>query len=136
MRSGSGLPGKTGTFTVGHFHADADFAHLRWTLDTAKDYEFFCALSQHEIQDRGWQDIIALMMKHPELLMWNRGYYKQKDGPGCDWPAITPGLQKIGSSSCAGAREHSGWQPDIFKELSWLGSRTVSCLCGQDPVPY
>ena len=73
MRNGAGLPVETGDFKVGHFTADADFAHLRWTLDTARDYEFLCALASHDVLTRGWQDIVSLMTQSPDLLMWNRG---------------------------------------------------------------
>ena len=41
MRTGSGLNIETGNFKVGHFKYKTNFAHLRWTLDTATDYEFF-----------------------------------------------------------------------------------------------
>ena len=127
MRSGSGLPGKTGTFTVGHFHADADFAHLRWTLDTAKDYEFFCALSQHEIQDRGWQDIIALMMKHPELLMWNRGITSRKTVPDTTGQPSHQGYRKS-AHHLARALESIPVGSQTFSK-SYLG-----WVVGQSPV--
>ena len=50
-----------------------DFAHLRWTLDTASDYEFFCALAEHDVANLGWLDIISLLTQNSDLLMWNRG---------------------------------------------------------------
>ena len=73
MRTGSGLTVETGNFRVGHFKSTANFAHLRWTLDTASDYEFFCALAEHNIASLGWLDIVSLLTQNSDLLMWNRG---------------------------------------------------------------
>ena len=73
MRTGSGLQVKTGNFRVGHFKFTANFAHLRWTLDTASDYEFFCALAEYDVANLGWLDIASLVTQNSHLLMWNRG---------------------------------------------------------------
>ena len=73
MRTGSALQVKTGNFKVGHFKSAANFSHLRWTLDTASDYEFFCALAEHKILNLGWLDIVSLLTQNSDLLMWNRG---------------------------------------------------------------
>ena len=73
MRTGSDLKVKTGNFRVGHFKFTANFAHLRWTLDTASDYEFFCALAEHDIANLGWLDIVSMLTQNSHLLMWNRG---------------------------------------------------------------
>ncbi|OUU53224.1 MAG: hypothetical protein CBC25_01120 [Pelagibacteraceae bacterium TMED65] len=73
MRTGSGMTVETGNFRVGHFKSAANFAHLRWTLDTASDYEFFCALAEHNIEHLGWLGIVSLLTQNSDLLMWNRG---------------------------------------------------------------
>ena len=73
MRTGAGLGTETGDFKVGHFKSTINFAHLRWTLDTASDYEFFCALAEHNIESLGWLDIVSLLTQNSILLMWNRG---------------------------------------------------------------
>ena len=73
MRTGSNLMVKTGDFRVGHLKSKTDFSHLRWTLDTATDYEFFCALAEHDIVNLGWLDIVSLLTQNTDLLMWNRG---------------------------------------------------------------
>ncbi|MDC0476393.1 aminotransferase class III-fold pyridoxal phosphate-dependent enzyme [Alphaproteobacteria bacterium] len=73
MRTGSGLMVETGNFRVGHFKSTVNFAHLRWTLDTASDFEFFCALTEHKIESLGWLDIVSLLTQNSDLLMWNRG---------------------------------------------------------------
>ena len=73
MRASSGLKVKTGNFRVGNFKFTANFAHLRWTLDTASDYEFFCALAEHDVTNLGWLDIVSLHTQNSDLLMWNRG---------------------------------------------------------------
>lgn len=73
MRNDFDLKVKTGNFRVGHFKSTANFAHLRWTLDTASDYEFFCALAEHDFANLGWLDIVSLLTQKSDLLMWNRG---------------------------------------------------------------
>ena len=73
MRSGTNLPIKTGQFFVGHFKASSNYSHLRWTLDTPSDYEFFTELLKHDIIEMSWQDIISLTTRNPDLLMWSRG---------------------------------------------------------------
>ena len=73
MRTGMKFPHPPGQFNIGHFHANVNFEHLRWTLDTYADYEFIRSLADHNAQQMGWLDIISLLTKHPELLTWNRG---------------------------------------------------------------
>ena len=77
LRTGAALPHPAGKFRVGHFHADADFQHLRWTLDTPEDYEFITALADNNAQHMLWKDILSLLTKRPDLLMWNRGIKKR-----------------------------------------------------------
>ena len=53
-------------------HADENYSRYRWTLDTADDYQFLCALgSRLEIDDCSWRDIIALLEREPELCLIN-----------------------------------------------------------------
>ena len=78
MRTGSGLNIETGNFKVGHFKYETNFAHLRWTLDTATDYEFFLALFEHNVADLPWLDIVSLLTRNSELLTWNRAISKRQ----------------------------------------------------------
>jgi len=128
MRSGAGLPTVAGDFKVGHLLADANFAHLRWTLDTATDYEFFAALSAHDVVQHGWQDVIALMTQNPDLLMWNRGIAGRN----------------VSFEKKSGVRPHAGYQRSV-QHLSRalqtipVGSQTFSksylgWVVGQAPV--
>ena len=77
MRTGAELPHPPGKFKVGHFHAAANFQHLRWTLDTSEDYEFLTALADNNAQHMPWKDIVSLLTTRPDLLMWNRGIEKR-----------------------------------------------------------
>ena len=73
MRTGAKLPIQPGDFRVGHLHAQADYSHLRWTLDTASDYEFMTALTGLGAANMSWMDIVSLLTRNPHLLSWNRG---------------------------------------------------------------
>ncbi len=50
-----------------------DYSQYRWTLDTAEDLEFLRAIYLRfgDADDFGWQDVIALMKREPELAALN-----------------------------------------------------------------
>lgn len=79
MRTGTALKYPTGQFKISHFHADADFQHLRWTLDSSEDYEFLSALFDNDVQQMHWKEIVSLLTRRPDLLMWNRGITKREN---------------------------------------------------------
>lgn len=76
----------SGDFRIGHLRQAADFSHLRWTLDSAEDLEFFRAVLPLMPETFGWQDVVAGLTAHPELLCWNRqtkkrtGALQDRDG--------------------------------------------------------
>lgn len=121
MRTGSDLKVKTGNFRIGHFKSRANFAHLRWTLDTASDYEFFCALTKHNIEDLGWLDIVSLITRNSDLLMWNRGITGRKSSFISDENAcfgssfkrsaqhLSRALQSIPVGSQTFSKSYLGW---------------------------
>lgn len=78
MRNDKNLSVHAGSFSVYHYENPADFHHCRWTLDTLADYEFLCELVKHNVEDLGWLDIVALLMRHPDLLAWNRKSFEEK----------------------------------------------------------
>lgn len=51
--------------TVAHTQ---DYSHYRWALDTAQDFAFFNALSDHLDNDRiSWLRVIQILQTHPKL---------------------------------------------------------------------
>lgn len=51
-----------------------DFVHMRWTLDFPEDYEFFqavIALMPAPPAIPGWQEVAALLKRHPEIAAIN-----------------------------------------------------------------
>ncbi len=60
---------------VVHVKLDADFSHLRWTLDTVEDYALIAAIfdALYPVKPTfGWLDVLALVTQRPELLTMNR----------------------------------------------------------------
>ena len=52
---------------------DKDYSYLRWTVDTAQDLELVRKIYEHFGNDRfSWQEVIALLQKHPEWLEINK----------------------------------------------------------------
>ena len=94
MRTGSDLPIKTGNFKVGHFCFKEDFSHLRWTIDTINDLEFFNELSNFDIENKSWLEIIQILTKNPDLLMWNRSHKKRKIAGSKDEKNFNNGFNK------------------------------------------
>jgi len=61
--------------------APADFGHLRWTLDNQEDYQFISAVFQELYPahpDFGWQDVIALLTRHPDLMAINARHVRNE----------------------------------------------------------
>ena len=73
--SGSSRRAARGAFRLGHLRADADFSHLRWTVDEPQDLAFARAVFHALLPGRpdfGWMDVVALVTREPELLELNR----------------------------------------------------------------
>ena len=71
--------------TPGRFHvhvvnAEADFGHLRWTVDTPEDLQAVRGLYDllDGRRDCTWQEILAIWQAHPELEGINRGVTHKK----------------------------------------------------------
>ena len=71
--------------TPGRFHvhvvnAEADYGHLRWTVDTPEDLQavrgLYALLGGR--RDCTWQEILAVWQAHPELELINRGVAHKK----------------------------------------------------------
>lgn len=72
-----------GEFSTAQVVGEADFSHLRWTLDELDDLEFFRALLPHLSQGYGWMDAIVELTRNPRLLRINAGH-KINEGTGRD----------------------------------------------------
>jgi len=60
---------------------DKDYSYLRWTVDIAQDLELVRKIYEHFGNDRfSWQEVIALLQKHPEWLEINKDVL-QKEVP-------------------------------------------------------
>lgn len=65
-----------------------DFSHLRWTLDEPADREFLSRAFALLPEDAGWEELVALLTRRPELLLINRniglneGTTRDLDGSG------------------------------------------------------
>jgi spore coat polysaccharide biosynthesis protein SpsF len=57
-----------GNFRIGKLVFEADFSHVRWTLDTADDLERIRRLVAQLPNDYSWMDALAIATKTPELL--------------------------------------------------------------------
>ena len=149
MRTGSGLKVKTGNFQVGHFKSIANFAHLRWTLDTASDYEFFCALAEHDIANLGWLDIVSLLTQNSNLLMWNRGItgrqisvvYGENAPPHRNFKRsaqhLSRALQSIPVGSQTFSKSYLGWvmgQAPIYAKSG--SGAIITDIDGNDYIDY
>lgn len=49
-----------------------DFSHLRWTLDEPADRDFLARVFAELPADAGWQQVVALLTRRPDLLIVNR----------------------------------------------------------------
>jgi glutamate-1-semialdehyde 2,1-aminomutase/spore coat polysaccharide biosynthesis protein SpsF len=77
LRTGAFAAERTGQFKVGHLLARGDFSHLRWTLDTPEDLEFFRRVVPLLQPHASWLDILSTLTRHPELFAWNRSIRKR-----------------------------------------------------------
>jgi spore coat polysaccharide biosynthesis protein SpsF len=75
-------------FNIAPFRKDYDYSHLRWTLDTAEDYEFTKKIYQalyRGSHDFLMDDILAVLAVHPEWSLINShvvqrtGYWTQTE---------------------------------------------------------
>lgn len=58
---------------------DADYSHLRFTIDTPQDYEFVSRIYDHfGTNDFSFQDTLDVLKDHPDWLAINRGIVQQK----------------------------------------------------------
>jgi glutamate-1-semialdehyde 2,1-aminomutase len=149
MRTGSDLKVKTGNFRVGHFKFSANFGHLRWTLDTASDYEFFCALAKHDIANMGWLDIVSLLTQNSDLLMWNRGItgrqisvvYDENAPPHRNFKHsiqhLSRALQSIPVGSQTFSKSYLGWVMGHAPIYAKSGSGAIiTDIDGNDYIDY
>ena len=68
MRSGVYNDMPTGEFRTGTFSAQADFSHLRWTVDTSEDLRRIRALVRQLPDDHGWMDALSVLTRRPEIM--------------------------------------------------------------------
>ena len=68
MRSGVYDDIPTGDFRTGTFAAEADFSHLRWTVDTPEDLRRIRALIRQLPDDYGWMDALSVLTRRPEIM--------------------------------------------------------------------
>lgn len=69
-----------GEFRVEQVVNDSDFSHLRWTLDEPDDLEFFRRLLPLLKPGFTWQDVLAALLKAPQLLHINGGHQINEGG--------------------------------------------------------
>jgi len=64
-----------GRFSILVMDADADYSHLRWTLDTVEDLSLLRRIYQHfdGRDDFSWRDVLELVKCEPELALLNAG---------------------------------------------------------------
>ncbi len=63
-------------FKIALLHHLPDYGKLRWTVDTAEDLEFIRQIfARFDRPDFGWQDILKLLEKEPELAKINAGVH-------------------------------------------------------------
>lgn len=62
-----------GGFTIDQYVQDADFSHLRWTLDEMEDLEFFRRVVPRLPEGYSWLDALALLTREPRLMRINSG---------------------------------------------------------------
>lgn len=55
-------------FRRGEMRAEADFGHLRWTVDTREDLDLVRALVSELPRHYRWLDVVALLTRNPRLL--------------------------------------------------------------------
>jgi len=69
------------TFRLLEVPSDADYSHLRWTVDTPEDWNLIERIYRHFGHDRfSWEDVLELVGRHPKWLEVNR-HVVQKEMP-------------------------------------------------------
>jgi spore coat polysaccharide biosynthesis protein SpsF (cytidylyltransferase family) len=66
-------------FKKGNVVAPHDFSHIRLTVDEPADFEVISFLIEHSPKDAGYLDHIALLTKHPDLMLKNT-HIKRNEG--------------------------------------------------------
>ncbi|MDC0644656.1 aminotransferase class III-fold pyridoxal phosphate-dependent enzyme [Alphaproteobacteria bacterium] len=79
MRNDKNLGVRGGNFVTGEFHAQCDFSHLRWTLDNEDDYQFLKIVASYDVKHKGWMEIISLLTRKPELLLWSERHVSKHE---------------------------------------------------------
>jgi len=59
---------ESGEFRIGHCKFEADFSHIRWTLDTDEDLERIRRLVERLPDDYTWLEALSVATRYPELL--------------------------------------------------------------------
>ncbi len=70
-------------FRVCHHRAAHDLSHHRWTLDTTEDYRFLQRLFEllgERWRKAGYEEIVALLDRHPEVMKINRDVRQKQLG--------------------------------------------------------
>ncbi len=69
-------------FKIGNVSSQTDLSHLRWTVDTRRDFELIELIFESlypKNPDFRYQDILELIQKQPELAVYN-AQYKRNEG--------------------------------------------------------
>lgn len=66
-------------FKKGNVVAPNDFSHIRLTVDEPADFEVVSFLIEHSPEDAGYLDHIALLTKHPDIMLKNM-HIKRNEG--------------------------------------------------------
>jgi glutamate-1-semialdehyde 2,1-aminomutase/spore coat polysaccharide biosynthesis protein SpsF len=77
-----------GSFKCVHLNADADFSHLRWTVDEPEDLEFVRRVTGKMPDNFGWLDLVALTTRDPVLLRINR-HIEMNEGAKKDFAKLS-----------------------------------------------
>jgi len=89
-----------GKFRIAQVVHEADFSHLRWTLDEADDLEFLNRVVPRLPAGYGWQEVLALLSREPWLLTVNSGH-RLHEGSARDLAARGPNVPRTYSRSDA-----------------------------------
>lgn len=64
----------TNRFRIVSVHADGEYGHYRWTVDTPEDLRFVRAIFSrlNDVNDFSWNDVLEILKTEPELMKINR----------------------------------------------------------------
>jgi spore coat polysaccharide biosynthesis protein SpsF len=60
------------------YEESADYSHYRWTLDTLDDYLLLHKIYEHLDSEFGYEDVLAIMKRHPEWVKINEHVEQKK----------------------------------------------------------